>query len=622
MRKRKPPQGLIVLLLIVFMAAGSGRAQDSADSDEFVDSNESIDFDDYELSEEGHAADKLFDNAVMAEYREFWERAIELYKEGSDKYPDDIRFPWALGNLYYSRSLYGLAWDEYRKAELLNPYNTWLLQRMANTASSLNRDTTAVEYLERLLAINADDKEAISSLGWMYYKVHRLEDGERLLVEALDRLGDDPDFAMTLGTVYSDMYRYDEGKYWYQKSIDQAGRMRSFAAVAHYNLSILESRFYRYDLAMDEATSSLDSQNWASGLLARGEIHARRMDLGKALADFEAAREIDNSPLSKLNLAQTCQISGRLEEARLYALDCLKTSDLSWMAHYGIDPIRYRRDIHEILYKTYSGLSKAEKFKLNETAGGKINSLKKSLSSRFYSAVHQRLYRKYSLASADAYGPPSARSGEYPPLDQYIQYYNAFEPYPRRALFWLNHARAFETALIPAAEPGYDFEQGGVLKNRDLIAQALEGFDPIWERDMISHCYREFAAHGKTGDLRRAAAEELFAMNRGALLQARIRLPVEIKISFPGDNGRNSRAAFRLKNALAKVGFAPQDNARFLFEITVSEAANGTYAAQWMLSDSENAIKPLIRTVPLQSTTKKGVFNFVGTLSATVFAVR
>ncbi|MDR2480030.1 MAG: hypothetical protein LBD48_12055, partial [Treponema sp.] len=409
-------------------------------------------------------ADDLYMNATEAEYAEFWERAIELYKEGGVLYPDDSRFPWSLGNLYYSRSLYGLAWEEYRKTEELIPHNTAILIRLARTAGYLNRDQTSVEYYERVLNINPDHKEAIGSLGWMYYKVHRLGDGEKLLSAALERFGDDAHFAMTLGTVYSDMYHYDEGKQWYNKAIaeGEATGDHVFTAVAYYNLSILESHFYQYDLAMDATNASLNAQNRASGWLARGELHLRRLDLEQAQKDYESAYETDTSPLAKLNLAQIYQISGRLEEARLYAEDCLKGSDLSWMLNYGIDADRYKRDIHDILFKTYAGLAKAETFMPWARPDEKIRSILRNISYHFKSRVHRKLYQKYSLASADAYSAEIFEGGG-PHLDSFIQYYNAFEAYPRRALAYLNRARDFESSLIPAAEHSYNLEEGILL---------------------------------------------------------------------------------------------------------------------------------------------------------------
>jgi len=412
------------------------------------------------------------------------------------------------------------------------------------------------------------------------------------------------------------MYRYDEGKHWYQKAIAQAEPMRSFTAVAHYNLSILESRFYHYDLAMDEANASIYAQNRASGLLARGELNMRRLELEKAQADFNAAREMDPSPLAKINLAQTYQISGRLEEARLYALDCLKANDNSWMINYGIDPIRYKRDIHEILYKTYSGLAKAERFAPCATLGEKFRSTFRSLSSRFYAAVHRKLYQKYSLAAGDAYNAKlvNSETSDAPPLDQFLQYYNAFETYRRRALFYLNKAQDFEVALIPASEGSYNLERGILFKNNMLMAQALDELDPVWERELIAQCYREFAARGvsRHNPARQGAAEELFAMNRGALLQAGIALPAEINL-HGGELGRREKVLYR---ALAQAGFIRNNKARFRLDITVQGGI-----ASCELTDIAGEGRPLRRVVPLPSLSKADIYNLARVLSDSVFKV-
>ena len=360
----------------------------------------------------------------------------------------------------------------------------------------------------------------------------------------------------------------------------------------------------------------------------------RRLELEKAQADFNDAREVDPSPLAKINLAQTYQISGRLEESRLYALDCLKASDNSWMINYGIDPIRYKRDIHDILYKTYSGLSHAERFVACVTLSEKIHSAFRSVSFRFYAAVHRKLYQKYSLAAGDAYSAKFVKAAERhaaerrnepsdaPPLDQYIQYFNAFETYPRRALFYLNKARNFEVALIPASESSYNLEEGILLKDKNLLAQALGELDPNWERELISQCYREVASWAARGPARQEAIEELFALNRGALLQAGIALPVAINLQGE-ELGRREKVLYR---ALAKAGFnrvgyarsglALAGITRYRLDITIRDGS-----ASCELTDTEGGSRPLRRVIPLRSLSKADIYDFAGMLSNSVFRV-
>jgi transglutaminase-like putative cysteine protease/tetratricopeptide (TPR) repeat protein len=583
---------LIFFSLLLFSLGGGGRAQDA-----------------FPLP------DELFQEAVGAEEGEFWERAIELYSRGKELYPIEPRFPWALGNLYFGRSLYTLAWEEYRITENLIPDNPDILFRLSRTAAYLNEDRVSVDYLERVLALNPDDREAISNLGWMYYKVHRLVEGQQLMLRAMERFGPDSDFAMTLGTLYADNFNYDEGKKWYLEAIaggERAGD-RVFTAVAHYNLSILETRFYRFGSAFDRTNAALASQDRASGHLARGEAYLRQMDFNKALEDYEAAYDSDTSPLSKVNLAQVYQISGRLETARLYAEDCLKGSDLSWMLNYGIDPVRYRRDLHEILYKTYGGLEKSEVFKpagsLSEAAGNLI----RRIHYRFKYEVHRRLYKKYCLLSADAYRGESFAGGEQH-LDALIQYYNAFEDYPKRALSYLRRARDFETNIIPAALPSYKYEEGKLFKNRAQTAAALEGFDPVWEQDMIADAYTDLAKFSR-GPQKHEAAEELYAINRGGLRQEGLRLPAELSVQA------GERALTRhLTRLVKRSGVETVDGARYSISLELSlSPGDYDYSIRCELQDRSRNATVLRRSFPLPSLSKKDLAACIRAIGDTIF---
>ena len=599
---------LLITIVILGMITGSQlKAQDA-------DGTESL------------SADELYRLASNSHYGENWERAIELYKKGQTLFPEDARFFQVLGNLYYSRALYGLAWDEYRKTEKLTPDNQLLLVRLARTAGYLNNNSLSVEYYERVLELNPDNREAIGGLGWMYFKVHRLTDGEALLLSALENYGEDSDFSMTLGTIYSDMYKYDESKYWYGKAIafGEDIKDRIFTAIAWYNLSILEWHFYNYELCMDATNSSVNSQNRASGHIARGEIYMRRLELGKAQKDFETAYETDTSPLAKLNMAEAYQKSGRLEEARLYAEDCLRSSDNSWMMNFGIDPDRYKRDIYEILANTYSGLAETERMLPWANPKEKIHSLLKIVSYKLKHAVNIRLYRKYCLAAANAYSGKLFSDGG-PHLDFYIQYYKAFEDYPRRAINYLNMARAFETALIPASVPTYELKEGVLFGNESLVEKALYEFDPLWESELISQCYREFANPKKTGffNLRRRSphrsAEELFALNRGALRQAGIKLPVLVNIN----TGREEAGAKKyLEKALAAAGFAKAPaNSRFTLNVTISGTIEREYTAICELVDSTQEAQTLRHSFQLPTVKRADCYKLARDLGNAVFAV-
>jgi tetratricopeptide (TPR) repeat protein len=600
---------LVVFLLLGIIAGSQTSAQTSA--------------------QDVISADALYREASEADYSEHWERAIQLYREGSKTFPDDARFSWALGSLYYGRSLFGLAWDEYKKAESIVPNNTYLLIMLARTTGYLNRDAESVNLYERVLEIEPDNMEAIGRLGWMYFKVHRLEDGERLLISAVERFNYNSDFSMTLGTIYSGMYRYDDSKYWYNKSIElgESYSDNEYTAIAWYNLSILESRFYRYDLCMDATNSSLRVYNRASGHLARGELLKHQLKLIETQKEYESAYETDTSPLAKLNLAQVYQASGRLEEARLYAQDCLKDSNNSWMLNFGIDPDSYKKDIHQTLAKTYNGLLNTERFLPWVTPKEKILSLFRTISYLLKREVNLKLYRKYCLAAANAYGKTfsdnsaassgaasngAVNSGAH--LDSLTQYYNAFRDYPRRAFTYLNKARIFETTLIPAAIPFYNLEEGVLFDRKNLIEKALREFDPFWEKEYIADCYKALKN-----------AEELFAMNRGALNQARMKLPVNMVVFsdevFASVSEMVNSKKY-LERALSKAGFKKENiTARFRLAVRIHGTQEGGYAALCELVDTKGETETLRYSFPLRETTRAGYYRLVMSLRNEIFTV-
>jgi hypothetical protein len=218
------------------------------------------------------------------------------------------------------------------------------------------------------------------------------------------------------------------------------------------------------------------------------------------------------------------------------------------MLNYGIDPVRYRRDLHEILWDAYKGLAEAEAFVPRLGAAEKLWGAFKTVSYRFKAAVHKQLFRKYCLLSANAYSAGQENQGELH-LDALLQYYNAFESYPRRALVYLRMARDFEEPLIPPAGPSYDVQEGTLMNNSALLVQTLDAFDPVWERDMLADVYTELALQMKRKDARRDAVERLFALNRGALQQKGLRLPATLVIS-----GAGRRTERTLRNLVKTAG--------------------------------------------------------------------
>jgi tetratricopeptide (TPR) repeat protein len=502
----------------------------------------------------GSNADTIYTQAQKAQDAENWDRAIGLYQRGEASNPSDPRFPLSLGELYETRKLYNLAWEEYKKAESLLPEDPDVLYRLSNVAGRLNQNETSVQYLKRVLEKQGDNKDAIADLAWMDFKLHRLREGETLLLDALRRFGKDRGFSMTLGTIYSELFEYEKSKEQYREAIDDAQNAgaKIFVAVARYNLSILESRYYNYAEAFKQTTLSLAAADRTSGHLARGELYLKQLDFPKTFAEYQSAYSLDASPLSKINISQANQIAGRLAEGRAYAEEALSAGDLSWMINYGTDVKRHRRDIYDILKDTYEGLAMERNFVPLRSPQAWLKNFSLKLYYRFKATVNRLLYQKYSLQIAQEYRAQAQI------LDANINFYNALEDYPGRANSYLSEARSFEVARIPAARGTYDLEQGRLLHRRDLLERADRSLDPQWERDLLADTWTELALMLKRDGDRQGAgkyAERLYAINPGALRQRGLYLPVLWELRSPGPQVLPVSAEKALREAFSAVGF-------------------------------------------------------------------
>ena len=554
----------------------------------------------------GEADDQLLRaEALLSEER--WEQAIAALREAKAAHPGDPRFPVSLGDVFAERKLYGLAWDEYRAAEKLDAEDPALLHKLATTAGHLNQDALSASYLERMLERAPGDLEAIGDLSWMYFKLHRLRDGERLLLDAIRRYGDDAGFSMTLGTIYSDLYEYDESRKWYLAAIQdsKATGAKTFQAVARYNLSILESKFYRYAQAFEQTYISLATADRASGHLARGELYLKRLDFPKTYAEYERAYALDVSPLSKINLAEAYRVAGKLPEALAYAQDAMAVTDHSWMINYGTNVNQFKRDLHDILSSSYRGLAEIERTAPRSGPLDAAAGLGRELSYRSRSAVHGALHRKYALACAREFMAVGQT------LDGWTNFLTAFSEYPGRARRYLERAREFEVARVPASATVYDVERASLERDPVALEAAIAALDPVWQRDIASEALAELAAMRGAGPERaRSAAERAYALNRGVLRQNGLKLPARLVVSSDAWKPKDLRRIEGMIEASLIDPVPAEADAAYELSVRIAEGA-----AVCELRDLRRGVALFTKTLPLGSASRVELVAFVRLLA-------
>ena len=554
-------------------------------------------------------------SAVEAAIRaERYDRALDLVDEGKERFPEYAPLHLVAGDLYRDEELYEMALQEYRSAEDLEPRSYQALHGQSVALGRLNREREAIIVLEELLELYPESIEVISDLGWMYFKTHQLAKGEELLTDALDRIGMNRSLAMTLATVYADMYDYEKAKRYYEMAIEDAlGDGRSyFASVAEYNLSLVEKTFYNFEAALSSTEESLRLARRPPGLLARGELHERRMRFNDALADYNAAYALDEeTPLAQVSLASLHQTFGRLDEALAYAKDVYQADSSSWMFNFGTDVNRHGMDVHGLLADIYEGLYHRAGFENVTGIGDRLERLVRRIGYRVQAWFHRRNERMFARRVAEAYKEEGST------LNANWTFYRAYEDYPGKATTYLDRARDFETALIPESRGFYELQAGALRGDLSALLSAREDFDATWEQLELAEAARERARLHRRRGSRTAYAEavrELYTLNPGGIRQYGLDVPVKLELSMADLDGTSYR---RFTSQLERAGLVPAASGEAAFRLVITGYSDGIIAG---LYNGDSLIRSERYT--LEGVSRRGLARLSSRIADGVFSVR
>ena len=623
-RGRAVHTALVLVLSLVFMQMGGAWA--SAQESQSGEADAETVSPDEEGATERRGWDaqdyvQAIDRAIRGER---YERALSLVEEGKGRFPRHAPLYLVAGDLYRDEELYEMALGEYRLAEEIEPQSYQALHGQSLALGRLNREREAIRVLERLRGLYPDTVEVISDLGWLYFKTHQLSKGEELLRSALDRLGMNRSLAMTLATIYADMYEYDQAKRYYETAIGdarEAGRSY-FASVAQYNLSLLEKTFYNFDAALAATEESLRLARRPPGLLARGELHERRLGFSRALSDYNAAYALDEeTPLAQLSLASLHQRFGRLDEALAYALDVYESEDGAWMFNFGTDLQRHGLDMHALLADIYEGLYHQAAFETTSGLFDRFGRLFRRIGYRVKAWFHRRNERIYARQVAEAYAEEGST------LNAAWTYFRAYEDYPGKAMDYLTRAREFETAIIPESASFYRMEGAVLDGDPEDLRRARRAFDPVWERVEAAEAAREEAlllarqGGGRADSGAGASAfgrvmADLYLLNPGGIRQYGLHLPLRLEAALPGFD----EAAYSgLVRELRRAGLAPADREETPLRLVISAESGDDQAVSAVVYRGETLLRS--GRYRLEGTARRDLRALAARIAAGVFRV-
>ena len=171
---------------------------------------------------EGNKEDLEIYHYILQVYqrgKRFKEAEKKLY-EAEKYFEQEKSFYFMLGNLQERQKEYDKAETTFRKVIALDSKHASALNYLgymwADLGVNLNE---ALDLIKQAVALDPNNGAYLDSLGWVYFKLDRIEEAELYLVRALDRVRRDPTIHDHLGDLYYKKGDYRQARSAWQRSV-------------------------------------------------------------------------------------------------------------------------------------------------------------------------------------------------------------------------------------------------------------------------------------------------------------------------------------------------------------------------------------------------------------------
>lgn len=520
-------------------------------------------------------ADDIIFAADKSLEAENWEKALEFLQDGIKRFPENDKLFLKLGEIYHDKKLYKIAYRILKKGEIINPENSSILFYLSNCASALNKYEEALKYIKNYLKLVPDDRFAAASYGWLCFKCHRSTEGINFLLENIDRYGEHLSVYNSLATLYNEVFDYTKSREFYLKAIKAAKEQnRTYSAsIYYYNKAILESQFYRFDNALEDARAALDMEERNSSYMMIGELEERRNNFSQALSVYLSAAAIDDTPLAILSIISVFLETGHIDKAEQYIVNELGNIGEDWISNYGLSVHEFKSNIYKVKKELYLRKYNFEKRRLTLGFFDWIKNLNDRIKYKIKYKYYDSVYRIYSLKVADEY-----KQNDAPYLSDatYIlytntYYYRAFRDKGKKALKYLKRSEEIETNFIPQTIGSYLAERGIIEGNLKILNEGILKMDPEWEKSLLKDLYGEGIKIAKklSPELYFFYLESLFDINPAGFVEYDIRMPVKIRIELD-KNANIKLSENKIKKIISSSRFFENESSKFSLHVKYS----------------------------------------------------
>ncbi len=450
---------------------------------------------------------------------------LSLLDEAQQLYPKDPNIFFERGSFYFNQHIYKKALQDFLLAEKYSYDNTYTLYtNIAEIYGIQGKYEKAKEYYDILIQDYPENEHALANALWYYYKTLQIKEGIALGEKAIATWPSSSSINSMLALLYASVHNYEKAQFYYQKAVNisiQEGRYRE-ASQTLYNQAIFEGEFYEFALSENLLQKAIDLDNNPSSYRLIGELYLKKLLYWQAKEMIEISEDLEinetetikreRTPLGRLVLAQLYLTFNQLEMAEKLLSQIAHLNNQEWITSFGTNKDAYlswQYSLQAMLWQKY-------RLTLERSIHGSFAQwLKQKLliiRAAFFHFYYKSLQDAFSLKEANH------MLSEQLYLFAYQDYINLSEQYPNAQRKFLELSAELELPFAPKAQPTYLAQKALLERNAAYRDQALEQFDPIYERYKKQTLLEKWLIQYPHSKDRLMLISQLYQLNRAAVM--------------------------------------------------------------------------------------------------------
>ncbi len=165
--------------------------------------------------------DFLFAGLGIFMEKKDWKRGEEYIKKLLKKYPKNEELYLRIGDFYEKMGNFGKAERALKKAISINPFFGNALNYLAYSWAVREKNLKkAVFFARRALSIDPENPDYLDTIGWVYFKLGKIEESKKFLEKAFSKKPWEPEIVEHIGFLRIKEGKFEEGIAFLQKSIE------------------------------------------------------------------------------------------------------------------------------------------------------------------------------------------------------------------------------------------------------------------------------------------------------------------------------------------------------------------------------------------------------------------